>query len=111
MKIGHVIVPADDLESQVDFYTDLGLTLRFRDEDRYAAVTDGVTTVGLAGAPEQPVSGRTMLSIQVDDLEATLRRLDDRGTPHGPPVHSDHEIRSVATDPGGNALVIYERRG
>jgi hypothetical protein len=52
-----------------------------------------------------------MLSIQVDDLEATLRRLDDRGTPHGLPVQGDHEIRSVVTDPGGNALVIYERRG
>ncbi|MEU0554401.1 hypothetical protein [Dactylosporangium sp. NPDC006015] len=102
MKIGHVIVPADALDAQLAFYTALGLTTRFRDGDRYAAVTDGAVTIGLADASQQPVPGRTVLSIQVDDLAALGYSGDDVVT--GP-----HERRVLVTDPGGNPVVLYER--
>ncbi|MFF5257872.1 VOC family protein [Actinomadura viridis] len=104
MRIGHVIVPAADLEAQLAFYGSLGLTTRFRDGDRYAALTDGATTIGLADASQQPVPGRVLLSIEVDDLDAHLARL-----PAGEPVTGPHERRAVVTDPGGNPVVLYER--
>ncbi|GGM42483.1 VOC family protein [Dactylosporangium sucinum] len=109
MKIGHIIVPAGDLDAQLDFYGALGLTTRFRDGDRYAAVTDGAVTVGLADASQQPVAGRTVLSIQVDDLDACLARLREAGAAAADPVTGPHERRSLVTDPAGNPLVVYER--
>ncbi|GAB3834541.1 VOC family protein [Dactylosporangium cerinum] len=101
MKIGHIIVPAASLDEQLAFYTHLGLTIRFRDGDRYAAVTDGAVTIGLADASQQPVP-QTVLSIQVDDLAALGYTGEDVVT--GP-----HERRVLITDPGGNPVVLYER--
>ncbi|MBO2447787.1 VOC family protein [Actinomadura barringtoniae] len=99
--MGHVIVPAADLDAQLEFYASLGLTLRFRDGDRYAALTDGTTTIGLADESQQPVPGRMVLSIEVDDLDAFAAG--------GEPVTGPHERRLVVTDPGGNPVVLYER--
>lgn len=104
MKIGHIIVPAGDLDAQLGFYESLGLTTRFRDGDRYAAVTDGATTVGLAGESQQPVAGRTVLTVQVDDLDSCLQ-----SHPSAEPVEGPHERRAVVTDPAGNPVVLYER--
>ena len=104
MRIGHVIVPAADLEAQLGFYNALGLTTRFRDGDRYAALTDGETTIGLADESQQPVAGRTMLSVEVDDLDAHAARLSA-----GEPVTGPHERRVVVADPCGNPVVLYER--
>ena len=109
MKIGHVIVPAGDLDAQLAFYGSLGLTTKFRDGDRYAAVTDGSVTIGLADASQQPVPGATMLSIQVDDLEATVVALVAAGGKAGETTTGPHERRTVMTDPGGNPIVVYER--
>ncbi|MFI7026854.1 VOC family protein [Micromonospora sp. NPDC049900] len=109
MKIGHVIVPADELDAQLDFYTGLGLAVRFRDGDRYAALTDGTVTVGLADASQQPVAGRTLLSIQVDDLDACLAQATAAGGTAGDVVVGPHERRAVVVDPGGNPLVVYQR--
>ncbi|WP_432906724.1 VOC family protein [Micromonospora matsumotoense] len=108
MRIGHVIVPADDLDAQLAFYTALGLTVRFRDGDRYAAVTDGTVTVGLADATQQPVAGRTVLSVQVDDLDACVARLVAAGATATDPVTGPHERRSLVTDPAGNPLTLYQ---
>ncbi len=105
MKIGHIIVPADDLDAQMSFYEGLGLTVRFRDGDRYAAVTDGTVTLGLADRSQQPVEGRAVLSIEVDDLDAVVALVD----PAAVPVVGPHERRALVTDPAGNPVVLYER--
>ncbi|MBM7517467.1 VOC family protein [Nocardioides nitrophenolicus] len=109
MRIGHVIVPAEDLDAQLAFYGELGLTTRFRDGDRYAAVTDGTVTLGLADETQQPLAGRTMVSIEVDDLDACIARLGAAGTAAGDPVVGPHERRVVVTDPSGNPVALYER--
>ncbi|MFG2043480.1 VOC family protein [Dactylosporangium sp. NPDC048998] len=109
MRIGHVIVPAGDLDAQIGFYAALGLTTKFRDGDRYAALTDGAVTIGLADESQQPVPGRTVLSIQVDDLDACVARLAAAGATAGEPVVGPHERRTLVTDPAGNPVVLYER--
>lgn len=109
MKIGHVIVPAAGLDPQIDFYEALGLTTRFRDGDRYAALTDGVVTLGLADASEQPVPGRVLVSIEVDDLDATLARCVALGAEADEPVLGSHERRALIEDPSGNPVVVYEK--
>jgi predicted enzyme related to lactoylglutathione lyase len=109
MRIGHIIVPADDLDAQLAFYAALGLTTRFRDGDRYAAVTDGTVTLGLADASQQPVPGSTVVSVQVDDLDGCLTALAAAGVTASEPVTGPHERRAVVTDPAGNPVAIYQR--
>ena len=109
MKIGHTIVPTHDLDAQLDFYAALGLTTKFRDENRYAAVTDGFTTFGLADESQQPVLGRVMMSFEVDDLDACIDRLTGGGVKVAEPVFGPHERRAVVIDPSGNPLVVYEK--
>ncbi|MBS4752149.1 VOC family protein [Nocardioides sp. zg-ZUI104] len=109
MRIGHLIVPADDLDAQLGFYERLGLSVRFRDGDRYAALTDGTTTLGLAGPGEQPVAGRTVLSLEVDDLDAVVADLADAGTETGPVVVGPHERRVLVHDRAGNPVTLYEK--
>lgn len=107
MKVGHVIVPAADLDAQLAFYGALGLTTKFRDGDRYAALTDGAVTLGLADASQQPVPGRVLLSIEVDDLDAALAGL--AGAVVGERVVGPHERRVLVEDPSGNPVALYEK--
>lgn len=115
MKIGHVIVPGDDLGAQIGFYESLGLTTRFRDGDRYAAVTDGTVTLGLADQSQQPAPDQVVVSIEVEDLDACLAGLVDlagsaaAGAQSGEPVVGPHERRAVVLDPAGNPVALYER--
>ncbi|MFS3126773.1 VOC family protein [Nocardioides sp. Bht2] len=108
MKVGHLIVPVDDIGTAVEFYSEtMGLSERFRDGDRYAALTDGSVTLGLATAVEQPVPGRIVLSFQVGDLAAFLA-----AWPGGEDVavtEGGHERRATLSDPFGNPVVVYER--
>lgn len=109
MKIGHVIVPADDLDAQVEFYSSLGLTTRFRDGDRYAALTDGTVTLGLADESQQPAPGRVLVSIEVEDLDACLAGLTELGADPDTLVIGPHERRALVHDPAGNPIAVYER--
>lgn len=110
-RLGHVIVPSSDLDALTSFYVDrLGLDLQFRDGERYAAVTDGTVTLGLAAAGEQPVPGRVVVSVEVAGLDAVLAAWTADGLEVGTSIDGPHERRAVVRDPSGNAVVVYERR-
>lgn len=105
---------AERMDEAVGFYRDvLGLTLRNRVGDDWAQFDIGGTTMalhGTRGAPA-PSSGATVV-LEVDDLEAAMRRLSGRG------VIFDTEITEVPDsgrfvqirDPAGNVLQLYEQR-
>lgn len=110
VKAGHVIVPADDLDAVAAFWTErLGLSLRFRDGDRYAAVTDGTVTFGLAAPSEQPDAARVVASFEVHGLDDLVAAWRAEGVDVGDPVDGPHERKAVARDPADNAVVVYER--
>ncbi len=110
VKAGHVIVPAGDLDAVTAFYTErLGLSLRFRDGDRYAAVTDGSVTLGLAAPAEQPDPGRVVPSFEVYGIDELVTSWRADGLEVGDPFDGAHERRAVVRDPGGNLVVVYER--
>lgn len=112
VKLGHVIVPAGDLDAASSFWADrLGLEVRFRDGDRYAAVTDGRTTLGLATLSEQPVPGVVAVSVQVTGLDELVGAWRADGIDVGEVAEGPHERRVLVRDPAGNLVVVYEVRG
>jgi len=109
-RLGHVILPVSDMDRAVQFCAEvLGLELRFRDGDRYAAFDAGGATLALAAPAEQSAPGRVTVALRVDDVTAARARLAP-ATEVGAVQDSAHERRVSFTDPDGNAFVIYESR-
>ena len=107
-KVGMVIQPVEDMEAALGFYQRaMGLELKFRDGDRFAALAAGTTTIALA-AGEERLSERTLVSYKVDDVDAAVLELVASGArvlheaENGP-----HERRAVLSDPAGNPLAVY----
>ena len=110
-KVGMIIHPVEDLDEAVPFYADaLGLSLKFRDADRFAAFDAGGVTIALAAGAEA-VSNTPTVSYKVVDVEAAVDDLVASGaTLESPPQEGPHEIRAVLRDPAGNPLVVYAPR-
>lgn len=110
-KVGMVIHPVQDLDRAVSFYTDaLGLSLKFRDADRFAAFDAGGVTIALASGSEA-VSTVPAVSYKVADVEAAVASLVASGAEiETPPQEGPHEVRAVLRDPAGNPLVVYASR-
>jgi len=108
MKVGHILLPVDDLDRALAFYRDvLGLKVRFQDGDRYAALDGGGTTIALAASGEQPVPGRPALGLKVPDVTAAADGLRAAGALVGDVTTGGHEHRATLHDPDGNVLVLY----
>lgn len=108
-KAGMVIHPVEDLGDAVRFYTEtLGLELRFRDGDRFAALAIGDVTIGLAAAEER-LHEHPVVSYKVDDVERAIEELVAAGASllRGP-EDGPHERRAVLRDPAGNGMVVYQ---
>ncbi|GAA1956981.1 VOC family protein [Amycolatopsis minnesotensis] len=112
VKIGNVLHPVSDVESAVRFYaTALGLTAKFVDGDRYAALDAGGTTLALAGPAEDVTGGVPAASFKVPDVAAALAALvAGGGSVVRQPERGPHEVRAVARDPWGNTIVVYGPR-
>ena len=112
-RIGNVYYRAGDMDAAVDFYERvLGLPLKFRDGDNWAAFDVAGTTFALEGG-EGGGSGGATVSLRVDGLDDFVAQLRQRGARVDEPVDGPHERRADLTDPSGNRLVLYEplRRG
>lgn len=107
-RIGNVTYPAADVEKAVAFYRDgLGLTVKFADGTRYAALDGGGTTFALA-SPEEDLAKAPAISFKVDDVPAAIERLTAAGAELVTAAHDGpHETRAVLRDPAGNAFVVY----
>jgi predicted enzyme related to lactoylglutathione lyase len=108
-KLGNVLIPVDDLDKAVTFYTEvLGLKLKFRDGDRFAALDGGGVTVALAGPEEQVAGTVTAPSYKVGDVAEAVRDLTAAGAEAiSGPEAGPHETRAVLRDPSGNVFVLY----
>lgn len=101
-----------DMDGAVGFYRDvLGLDLRTRAGEDWAEFQAGGTTVALHGTREAhapPQAGATIV-FEVDDLDATIRALRDRGVVFEGTVAEAPTGRFASfRDPDGNLLQIFQ---
>ena len=106
-RIGNVFYRVPDMEVAVHFYTAvLGLGLKFRDGDHWAAFDVGGSTLAVeGGAPGGP--GGATVSLRVDGLEALVADLRAKGATVSDLTTGPHERRAELHDPAGNLLVLY----
>ena len=108
-RIGNVYYRVGDMNAAVDFYERiLGLKLKFRDGDNWAAFDVAGMTLALEGAPGSGGSGGATVSLRADDLDGLVAQLRQQGATVGEIVTGPHERRADLTDPSGNRLVLYE---
>ena len=110
-RVGNIILPVSDLDRAVAFLGDvIGLPLKFRDGDRWAAFDAGGLTLAVAGPEEHPPGGLPAVSFKVEDVDAAAARLVEAGADVvGEPVRGEHEARLAFRDPDGNVFFVYGR--
>jgi len=107
-----VLLPTADLDAALAFYEGiLGLRLKFRDGDRYAALEAGGATIALVGAADRDPAAGVAPALKVDSLEPLAERLRAADPTVGAPRTGEHELRLELRDPSGNPLVLYAPLG
>ena len=111
-RIGNVYYRVHDFDAAVDFYGRvLGLSLKFRDGDRWAAFDVAGVTLGLEPGPARATDGDgcgATVSLRVAGLDAFVASLRERGARVSEIRTGPHERLADLTDPSGNVLVLYE---
>lgn len=108
VAISQLLIPVSDMSAALRFYEkQLGLKLKFRDGDRYAALDGGDLTVGLLGPGEDVAGTEVSAGIRVDDLRGVAEELSP-GLAQGIEMGPD-ELRLVIRDPDGHPLVISQK--
>jgi predicted enzyme related to lactoylglutathione lyase len=113
-KICYVEIPANDVaESSTFFQKVFGWRIR-SDNSGHTSFDDGVGQVsGMWVTGRKPMTEAGLLiSIMVDDAEATLKTILANGGIITQPIGKDFpEITAHFTDPAGNLWGIYQHRG
>jgi predicted enzyme related to lactoylglutathione lyase len=119
-KVANVIIPVDDLDRAVQFYTEaLGLEKRvdvpMGEDNRWIEVAPSGADTPIAICRPGPgvTAGRdTGISLQTDDIDAYHAQLKDRGVDVDAEVGRFGEAPPVFwfRDPDGNTLMVVEAR-
>lgn len=112
VKIQNVYQVARDMDRALGFYRDvLGMTVRFRDSDKWCQLDAGGANFAL-GAPEEGPPGATgaVVVLEVDDLDATRRALEAAGVAvEGERDMGSHGRVLTCRDPEGTLLQLFQR--
>ena len=101
------VLPVDDLPGGVKFWTALlGTDPTFVDGDRWAQFDVGGSRLALAGT-DRPADLPGVM-VKVTALEEARTTLEAAGCAVSEIVAGAHERRTVATDPAGWPVVLYE---
>jgi flavin reductase len=113
IKVGHIIYQVSDMERSVAFYRDmLGLKIKFRDGDAWAAFDIAGSTLALEQASSADSGPTTRLSLKfAEDLDAFATSLREAGVTVGPISTGRHERTMIVTDPDGNDTTFYAPLG
>jgi predicted enzyme related to lactoylglutathione lyase len=113
-KICYIEIPADDIAASAAFFEKtFGWHIR-KDNQGNASFDDGVGQVsGMWVTGRKPATEPgIIISIMVDDAEATVKAIAVNGGTIVQPIGKDFpEITAAFTDPAGNLWSIYQHRG
>lgn len=104
-----IVLSTDDLDESIRFYSEiLGMAVKFRDGDHFAALDGGSITLALATAVDHPIPGQVVVGIKTSDVDAAAQAIEASGggIVRGP-YDDAHERRVVVYDNKGNGLVFY----
>jgi predicted enzyme related to lactoylglutathione lyase len=112
-KICYLEIPAVDIKASASFYNKVfGWRIR-EDNGRRVAFDDTVGQVSGMWVKDRPPSKDPglLISIMVDDIEATLEAIKNNGGKVVQPVGMDApEITARFSDLAGNVLALYQER-
>lgn len=112
IRLGNVIYSVSNLERAIGFYRDvLGLHLKLRDADRWAAFDGGGATIALEPRVDTEESRAAKTSLKLDgDLEQFVARVQAAGARVGAIRSGVHERTALLSDPDGNEFTLYVPR-
>src|SRR2546428_4856355 len=106
-KISYIELPATDVDRSAEFYRKIfGWSIRSRGDGSRAFddTTGAVSGTWVTGRAPSREAGMVTY-IQVDDVEATLKKVQAQGGKAGPITHTDHGLdHATFHDPAGNIL-------
>lgn len=104
-----IILTTENLDESIHLYTEvLGLPLKFRDGDHFAAIDGGSVTIALATEIDHPIPGQVVVGIKTSDVDGAAKAVEDGGGGLVKAAYDDaHERRAVVYDHFGNGLVFY----
>ncbi|MDP7724841.1 VOC family protein [Mycobacterium sp. TY814] len=108
-EVRMIVLSTDDLDESIRFYSEnLGMAVKFRDGDHFAALDGGSITLALATAVDHPIPGQVVVGIKTSDVDAAARAIEASGGGIlRAPYDDAHERRAVVYDNKGNGLVFY----
>lgn len=106
-----VVLSVASMDRACDYYgRGLGLTLLFRDGDRWAVFGGGDFNIALAGSGQR-IAAEVAVNIKVTDVAAALgRAVAAGGTVAEPPTEGAHEVRGAFRDLDGHLFYVYSPR-
>lgn len=113
-KEGNVTVMVADMGRAVRFYSEtLGLPLAAQHGDAWAEIRAPGLVIGLHPLGDQPLNpdpnGRLSIGLHVDDLDAVVAGLAERGVSFAGPIAEGGYTRlAYFTDPDDNPLYLWE---
>ena len=110
MYLNQVTLPCRDYDASVSFYKKLGVRQIVDSPPRYARFeTPGGTTFSIHGVDSKSRASDFVVYFEVDDVDATVRRLKDDGVEFDTePADQEWLWREAyLRDPAGNTLCIY----
>ena len=109
LDVRMIILSTEDLDESIRFYTEtLGMPLKFRDGDHFAAIDGGSVTLALATSLDHPIPGQVVVGIKTEDVDAAARAVEEAGGGIVKAAYNDaHERRAVVYDAQGNGIVFY----
>jgi len=110
MALHSLFYPAQSLDSELQFFQQgLGLTTRFRDGGRFAALDVGGLTIGIA-AEDERICTQAAAVFRVVDIQQSVALLLAAGATLLRPVErGPHEWRAVVASPAGHHLILSSK--
>ncbi|TXH05966.1 MAG: VOC family protein [Nevskiaceae bacterium] len=107
MKLHSLLYPVQALDEELRFFErGLGLTVKFRDGARYAALDGAALPIALAAAEERVAAQAAAVFRVADVPQAVALLLAAGATLLRPAERGPHEWRAVVASPNGHPLIL-----